>query len=297
MTLLLALILSAGPPAVKGRPSSSRGSIAGDVPKAVSVMPSSVEAGPLFKKGKGDDTECAHCHVASSWTDVRFNHERTGFPLTGAHSTISCKTCHVADFKSALPRNCIGCHRDSHAGDLGTQCESCHDTTTWRSRVDIDAHRRTNFPLVGGHAGLPCVECHFEAKERRFARATVDCMSCHQQDWSRTVGTALDHQARQFDTQQCRTCHGAFRFSPALFPGHDVCYVISSGAHAGVPCKRCHVTENYVGTPGGCNVAPAACTSCHEHDQAVMDEVHRPLSIYSVYAWKDLKCYECHQPP
>jgi hypothetical protein len=290
MTLLLLVLLSAAPPKTAKLPPSR----AVDAPRQTptSMMPASAEPGGVMGK-KSDTTQCSHCHATSSWTDVRFNHERTGFPLTGAHTTVTCKACHVVDFQRPLPRTCVGCHRDAHAGDLGTQCESCHDTSTWRSRIDADAHRRTNFPLVGGHASLPCVECHFEARERRFARATVDCLNCHQQDYTRTLGTALDHVVRGFDTKQCRTCHGAFRFTPALFPTHDDCYRISSGPHLGLGCRDCHSSDQYKGGVGTCTTGNLRCNECHEHLCVAMDKRHAELSAAG-YKCVNRKCYECH---
>lgn len=293
MMLLLALVLAAAPPVTKQK--SPRPAPAADAPKAAvapTMTPTSVSPGGVMGKKKGDATECSHCHATSSWTDVRFNHERTGFPLTGAHTTVTCKACHAVDFERPLPRTCVGCHRDAHSGDLGTQCESCHDTGTWRSRIDADAHRRTNFPLVGGHAALPCVECHFEAKERRFARTTVDCLNCHQNDYARTLGTAIDHVARGFDQNQCRACHGSYRFRPALFPSHDGCFVISSGDHAGLACSECHSTSQFAGAVGTCSTGNVRCTSCHAHQCVDMDKVHAGQSIYQCV---DLLCYQCHQ--
>lgn len=292
MTLLLLMVLSVAPAKTAKQPTPMH-TAAVDTPRASSMMPASAEPGGVTGKNKSETTECGQCHSTSSWADVRFDHERTGFSLLGAHTTVSCKACHVVDFRRPLPRACVGCHRDAHAGDLGTQCESCHDSSTWRSRVDADAHRRTNFPLVGGHAALPCVECHFEARERRFARATVDCFNCHQQDYARTTGTAIDHRARGFEPTQCRVCHGSYRFSPAFFPDHDTCYRISSGPHAGLSCRDCHSSSQYNGAKDTCNTGNLQCTECHEHLCADMDQRHASSSVAG-YRCVNRKCYECH---
>ncbi|MCX6641261.1 MAG: hypothetical protein NTW14_12430, partial [bacterium] len=37
--------------------------------------------------------ECEICHNTSSWGDAIFNHNQTNFPLTGAHTTVSCTQC------------------------------------------------------------------------------------------------------------------------------------------------------------------------------------------------------------
>jgi hypothetical protein len=267
--------------------------------KPLSTAP--VLAAPKSMADAGVGTKCGACHGTGSWTEVRFNHDRTGFKLLGAHASVSCKDCHATDFTSALPRACSGCHRDVHAGELGAHCDGCHDPGTWRSRFDAEAHRRTNFPLLGAHAALPCTECHFEARERRFSRAMVECGGCHENDYRRAanVGSRLDHIARDFDSQRCRECHGSFRWSPARWPGHDQCYVVNSGPHAAYACLQCHTSLTTTAPPGSCNTGTAACTQCHEHQCSgpgganPTDQLHAQVPGYQC---KDAKCYECHQP-
>jgi hypothetical protein len=284
MSLVVMLMVLAGAP--------DAGSL--DVPRGV---PNVLGA---LGKGKHDpgSTPCAACHATSSWADVRFNHERTGFPLTGKHARTSCKACHVLDFTTPLPRTCGGCHRDVHAGELGARCESCHDTGDWRSRFDADAHRRTNFPLFGAHAALPCTECHLEARERRFSRSAVDCQACHAETAVvRTMGQSVDHQALGFDTRSCRECHSASAFKPALFPSHDECLPITVGPHRGVACESCHTGNTR--PLGRCRTGTATlCLSCHVNTGGggVVTEtnaVHAEKMVPG-YAYVGAKCAQCH---
>lgn len=237
------------------------------------------------------DTRCEACHSTASWTDVRFAHEKTGFPLKDAHRAVDCKACHPVDFKLKVARECSGCHRDGHGGDLGARCEGCHDEATWRSRFGADAHRRSAFPLVGRHAFLPCEECHGEARDRAFSRPTVPCLSCHQRDYDRTRTTALDHARLGFSTD-CRQCHGAWTFSRVRFPQHDACFQISGGPHAGVACLGCHSALSTFTAPGTCDTRTAACSSCHEHLCAKSDAQHTKVPGYQC---RDRKCFECHR--
>ena len=39
-----------------------------------------------------------------------FDHLRTGFPLTGAHERVDCRSCHVRGFFEGTPTRCGACH-------------------------------------------------------------------------------------------------------------------------------------------------------------------------------------------
>jgi hypothetical protein len=246
--------------------------------------------GPMGTQNPGMGTQCARCHTTQSFVQGRFPHERTGFLLRGAHQKAGCKECHRGSYIAPLLKTCNGCHRDPHAGDLGLRCEGCHDETSWRSRFDVDAHRRTNFPLIGKHAVLPCEECHGEARERRFTRATVDCLGCHAQDYARTSLAQVDHTRMGFGPQ-CRECHDGWRWSPARFPQHDGCFQISAGPHGAIACKSCHsvVPQVMLGT---CLLPTTTCTACHDHACARSDTQHVNVPGYEC---KDTRCYGCHR--
>src|SRR5450432_3964208 len=126
---------------------------AADAPKQPQLI-------PIGRHLTAGDTKCSACHVTASWTDVRFNHDRTGFPLKGQHSAVDCRGCHAVDFTVPIARQCVACHFDAHAGDLGSRCEGCHDESSWRTEFNPDAHRLTDFPLMGAHGVMPCQECH-----------------------------------------------------------------------------------------------------------------------------------------
>ncbi len=235
-------------------------------------------------------TRCASCHTEGSWKGGRFNHEKTRFSLKGAHATVACRSCHPVSFEEAPPRTCKGCHRDPHTGALGQRCTACHEETSWRTSFNADAHQKTNFPLNGRHAAIPCQECHFDQRDRAFSRATVSCATCHQKDYDRAALTSLDHVAMGFSTD-CKTCHSEARWALARFPGHDACFPISSGAHASIKCLDCHTSLRGVTASGACNTGTAACTSCHTHSCSRSDQRHAGVAGYQC---KDLKCYQCH---
>ncbi|HSM92663.1 MAG TPA: cytochrome c3 family protein [Anaeromyxobacteraceae bacterium] len=222
------------------------------------------------------ETRCGACHTPDGWDRVTFDHARTGFALEGAHRTAACRGCHPAsDFKRAVPRACVACHRDAHAGRLGTRCTHCHDAVAWREPTfGPDAHRRTGFPLDGRHAVLPCEECHGDRRDRSFARPTRRCAACHGPDLARAAVVAFDHVAAFGNADDCRRCHGAWSFSPGYVPGHDACFPIRTGAHAGIKCLRCHTAFPPFPWTGNCadGLATLACVGCHstcppDHDR------------------------------
>lgn len=275
--------------------------LAASPPRTSPLSPSSVPGIPKWVPkvkvpSHANDTACAKCHVTASWTAVKFNHDLTGFPLKGAHQPMRCKACHGQDVKTPLPSGCAGCHRDEHQGQLGLRCEGCHDELSWKTTFNADAHQRTNFPLLGAHAALPCQECHGEARDRSFSRPALPCSSCHQTALARTLGTAVDHVQLGF-TDDCRQCHGGYAFRPARFPGHDRCFFITGGPHANVTCAGCHTTLSTSAAAGTCSTRTAACTQCHQHQctgPQGATETDRQHANVAGYQCGDRRCYECH---
>jgi len=210
----------------------------------------------------GADGRCERCHSTESWQDVTFAHEKTGFPLRGQHRRVGCQGCHREDTSRSLGRECGACHRDPHRGTLGPRCGACHAEESWVSRFDAEAHRRAGFPLSGRHAFLPCEECHGDRLDRGQSRPISTCYDCHQADYLGTSRPgALDHAAAGFP-RECRQCHQAWTFQNGFYPGHDGCFVISSGPHAGIRCRDCHATFPLAGQCGpACTTT--RCTNCH----------------------------------
>jgi hypothetical protein len=271
--------------AIANPPDSSR-PLPPDVPLAAKTNGASLS--PSHAQGI---TRCGLCHTTPGWSHASFDHVRTGFPLTGKHSPLGCRECHQAGFNTPIARSCVGCHRDAHRGELGQRCEGCHTTGSWESEFGADAHRRTNFPLSGRHAALPCSECHGEARDRIFTRSATPCVGCHLQQFLGTAtSSSVNHVAFGF-SQNCQECHDTFRFKPARFPQHDRCFPISHGEHSGIACLSCHSSLQGTSLSGTCNTNTAACSTCHTHSCSRMDEEHREVAGY---ACQDRKCYECH---
>ncbi len=137
--------------------------------------------------------DCRLCHVGENWTTLtenfEFDHElRTGVKLEGAHNRAQCLRCHndrgpVAVFQS---QGCTGCHEDTHYGELGNDCSSCHGENTWRAQGMIERHNRTGFPLEGTHAVTACHRCHPGAFNGNFLPTDNECLTCHVDDLNGT---------------------------------------------------------------------------------------------------------------
>ncbi len=117
-------------------------------------------------------TACEACHTPVSWSNVTFDHNRSRFPLTGAHATVQCTRCHQNGVFRGTPTECAACHAEPafHAGLFrGQSCGSCHSTVAWRPAQYNGPH---TFPMNHGGARL-CSDCH------RPNLTTWTCYTCH----------------------------------------------------------------------------------------------------------------------
>ncbi len=197
--------------------------------------------------------QCQSCHTTARWRDVLpFDHDRTRYPLTGAHVTTACTGCHVAQQWRGVASTCVACHAkaDVHQGADGPHCAQCHGTQVWRT-IRFDHDRVAAFALRGAHRPLPCKACHARAEPPK--RAPVACNGCH----------ARDDVHRGADGPKCADCHSQITWKVAKFDHAQTRFPLI-GAHQRVTCVACH--------PQSVNtVKPASrCIDCHRKD-----DVHR----------------------
>ena len=121
-------------------------------------------------------TDCAACHNPSSWEDTDFDHDRSNFPLRGAHAGLACERCHTNVQFSGLSTACSTCHNDPvfHAGMFGLDCAACHTVDNWSAAyngphpgIADEGGRGVN------HGSGSCRSCHTQT----LAAAT--CTQCH----------------------------------------------------------------------------------------------------------------------
>ena len=202
---------------------------------------------------------CVQCHKEHLGLNAEtvvisrngFDHERTGFSLTGKHRNARCEDCHRAEFVKdkdvlklmteqgrasvlGLSTQCSSCHEDRHRGTLGTECQTCHSTEAWKPAATFD-HGKTSFRLQGKHAQVECAKCHLpaEGNERVFELPPVrfsDCTPCH----------TSPH--RQKMAELCSSCHTPTSWTAIASASfnHDMTPFPLRGRHTTVRCEQCH---------------------------------------------------------
>lgn len=238
--------------------------------------------------------DCGRCHTPKSWIieNITEMHQRSRFPLVGAHYLTDCSNCH----KSAsllrfdpLGVECVYCHQNDFnnatnpnhvSGKFSTNCLDCHkiNSFTWTG----SGFNHSVFPLTEGHA-IECNRCHTNGV---FTNLSTECSSCHMANYNAT--TNPNHAATNIPTT-CADCHSTNPgWKPASFAIHDAQFFpIYSGKHnVGVwnSCADCHTNSG--------NYKTFTCIDCHAHNnQADVNSHHEGVSGYS---YNSVACYECH---
>ena len=151
---------------------------------------------------------CQNCHTSVGWKPIRavpeFDHNTTKYPLRGQHQGVSCTQCHAKPVFTNVGTNCSDCHADIHRRQMGANCEQCHSVKGWSLITQRAKEHDNRFPLVAGHAGLDCADCHKSEAVGQFQGLSIQCYSCHQKTFQQT--TSPNHVAVGFSTQ-CEDCH------------------------------------------------------------------------------------------
>jgi hypothetical protein len=231
----------------------------------------------------GFPTDCSICHTTSGWSPSSFNHNNTAFPLTGAHTTVPCASCHTNNNYTTLPTTCYGCHQADWNGTTNpahaaagfpTTCDTCHTTTAWTGATFN--HNNTPFPLTGAHVTVACNLCHIN---NVFAGTPTDCYSCHKADFTGT--TNPNHVTAAWPTT-CTTCHTTTAWIPATLPAsYHTFFPLNHGNANGV-CATCHTNSS--------DYSVFTCTGCHT--AAATTPRH---SGVSGYVYNSVNCYACHK--
>ena len=224
---------------------------------------------------------CETCHTTISWKPASFDHDTFSFPLTGAHKTVSCESCHAGNIFKGTPKDCNSCHQKDFvkttnpnhvAANFSTECQTCHSTFSWKP-ASFD-HNTTSFPLTGGHISVTCSSCH---KNDVFKGLSKNCYSCHQTDFNNVVSP--NHVTGKFSTE-CQTCHTTTKWNPSTFNHSQTSFPLT-GTHVTATCESCHKNGVFAGTS-------KTCVSCH---QSNFDQSKNPNHIAAGFS---TDCQTCH---
>ncbi len=231
--------------------------------------------------------DCAKCHTQDQWKNpAEFQHDKTAFPLTGAHTRVRCDGCHKpapalgnrVQYKNFVFQEfCKSCHADKHGGAFSADCQKCHTTETWKA-VHNDSsfdHSRTKFPLLGLHRAVGCQKCH-AGSNFRAPVPHEHCLDCHKDQHG---GQLLSRNGGE-----CAACHTESSWKTVRFDAaaHAQTRYPLSGRHAKVACENCHPGR---GTSMNFHPASGSCLACHKD---------RHAGQFAGAPWQN-QCEQCHE--
>jgi hypothetical protein len=268
---------------------------------------------------------CTSCHTEDDWRQVRGAagarafHEKTRYPLRGAHLEVACKSCHGpfpgirAVFKGMRFEQCTDCHVDAHVGQLGTpppSCERCHSIAVLLPAA-YEPSMHKSYPLEGGHAAVSCAACHkpdpslaaragplraFIEKRKRSDKISL-AMFHPPGDMRRCDSCHADPHRGQFagrvKKDGCADCHQISSFTDLNFEHSRESSYPLTGAHAATSCGGCHFAD----AAGVVRYKPlrADCASCHADPHAGQFAGVRCEQCHKTAAWKQVSFV--HRPP
>ncbi len=162
-------------------------------------------------KAAGFPQDCSICHSTTNWLGATFDHSKTGFSLTGAHTSLACTKCHVNNVFAGTPTDCYSCHKADYQGVTNpnhvaaafpTTCATCHTTATWAGAV----FNHTQFPIYSGtHQGkwTTCADCHTNSSNY----TVFSCITCHQHVQTDTDPIHSGVKNYVYNSTSCYSCH------------------------------------------------------------------------------------------
>jgi len=180
-----------------------------------------------------------------------FDHNLTGYKLSGPHAKKECKDCHdkkyISDQKiktkkytfMGVETACLNCHDDYHQKTLSSDCLKCHNPDSFKPASAFN-HNDARFKLAGKHNSVDCIKCHLVEysggrKNQTFRGMQFsNCTDCHKDPHKNKYG------------QDCRQCHNEESFQ--VVKGvknfdHNKTNFKLEGKHENVSCVVCHKTK------------------------------------------------------
>ena len=233
----------------------------------------------------GFPQDCSLCHTPTSWAGATFNHTAaTKFPLTGAHLSVQCSTCHKNNVFAGLSTACVSCHLAAYNGTTNPNHvaagfpQDCSHLPHDRGGVGWRDLRpqQDGVPADRGASEVQCTS----ATPGKYAGTPTDCDACHLTEYTST--TNPNHVAAGFP-HTCSLCHTTTTWTGATF--NHTGFPIYSGSHQGrwTACGDCHTNSS--------NYSVFSCLTCHAHEKTTMDQKHAGIGSY---IYNSANCYACH---
>ncbi|CAG0979184.1 hypothetical protein PHYC_01672 [Phycisphaerales bacterium] len=243
--------------------------------------------------------DCVGCHgQAHAFKDADGFKHADEFRLENAHANLTCEKCHAAEGPTSVvalrgsrweTRACVACHEDSHKGEFGGDCLSCHGTSLPFDRAPGFSHT-AEFPLAGSHGGLACKQCHEQSGSRsvaalkQSAQPTRTCGECHPSPHRAELVQGVATRSRQAEGAACVQCH---RAEDAVFTHPVARMTAAQHALTGFPLTPPH--------------DKAACEECHQGigARAPLAKGPEPARAFrALYPGRPPEaCAQCHKDP
>ncbi len=227
-----------------------------------------------YHKGQFDNMskspDCSSCHTTRGFKELLYNierHNKTDFPLVGAHLATPCFVCHKKEKDwnfNISGKHCTDCHDDIHKSFIDSKyypeenCKKCHTEDTWKN-IDFD-HSTTKYELLGEHKKQSCRACHFKTNAagqttQHFGDLTSSCTQCH-----------VDKHHNQFEKNgvtDCSKCHSFNNWKAGKFNHNNTRFPLD-GKHEKLLCSKCHKNK-VVGNTSYVNykLNTLKCEDCH----------------------------------
>jgi hypothetical protein len=225
----------------------------------------------------------------------KFNHDTTGFMLTGAHIRVPCESCHTQGIFRGTPKDCATCHRSGARAPgqppdhipTNVGCDACHLSVNWTPATF--RHQ----PSQGAMQGQ-CSTCHSGAytgqnaqtKPANHVATTAQCDTCHQSTAIWTTATFDHSKATPAVAGRCSSCHNgtnALGKPTNHIPTTAQCDACHAGFSAFAPANMNHAAT----------LGPAAadhCSTCHNGVYLAQNAQTKSASHVATTA----QCDTCH---
>ena len=165
---------------------------------------------------------CQQCHTTTTWGNATFDHSTTGFPLTGAHTSLQCMQCHVNGNYNLtgrehglcqLPPRTISQDQQSAARG-GWIPADLHDSAIARPTLDVCNVRSRDHRVRADRRCIhrcTCAQCH---TNNNYKLTSGACAQCHLTDFQ---GTANPNHVQAGFPRLCDQCHTTTNWGSGTF--------------------------------------------------------------------------------